>query len=143
MNLFDTIRSKIFGAHTAEAGTAAAAPAQVAAAAPMTPTSTPGASTAGAPTAGAAAAGPSVDVAAILDGLSKKSHERLDWRHSIVDLMKLLDMDSSLSARRDLALELNYDGEVSDSGRMNVWLHKQVMAKLAANGGKVPPELVH
>ena len=64
-----------------------------------------------------------------------------DWKHSIVDLMKLLDLDSSLSARKELAKELNYTGDTSDSATMNIWLHKQVMAKLAANGGKVPADL--
>ncbi|ALK08281.1 DUF3597 domain-containing protein [Blastochloris viridis] len=114
MNLFETIRSKIFGTTPAEASTASPAP---------------------------TSATKTVDVAAILDGLASKSSEKLDWRRSIVDLMKLLDMDASQSARKDLAKELHYDGDSGDSGKMNVWLHKQVMAKLAANGGKLPPEL--
>ena len=67
--------------------------------------------------------------------------EKLDWRTSIVDLMKLLDLDSSLSARKELAQELHYSGDVNDSASMNVWLHKQVMRRLAENGGKVPEEL--
>ena len=82
-----------------------------------------------------------VDVAATLDQALKQKKEKLDWRHSIVDLMKLLDLDSSLSARKELAKELNYTGDTNDSAKMNMWLHKQVMAKLAANGGKVPAEL--
>lgn len=129
MSIFETIRSKIFGSTAAEAAPAAphaASPAQAGPAAATTP----------------AAAGQAVDVPAILDGLTKASSEKLDWRHSIVDLMKLLDMDSSHSARKQLAQELHYEGDIGDSGKMNVWLHKQVMTKLAANGGKVPPELV-
>jgi hypothetical protein len=77
-----------------------------------------------------------------LDGLTKASKEKgLDWRKSIVDLMKLLDLDSSLSARQALAKELNYPGDTKKSAEMNVWLHKQVMIKLAENGGKVPDDL--
>jgi Domain of unknown function (DUF3597) len=67
--------------------------------------------------------------------------EKLDWRRSIVDLMKLLNLDSSLSARKELAKELHYTGNTNDSTAMNVWPHKQVMIKLAENGGKVPDEL--
>ena len=77
----------------------------------------------------------------MLTGLAAKKGQKLDWRKSIVDLMKLLDLDSSLEARKELAEELNYTGDTSDSAAMNVWLHKQVMAKLAANGGKVPEDL--
>ena len=79
-----------------------------------------------------------VDVGLTLDNLAKQKKEKLDWKHSIVDLMKLLDLDSSLAARKELATELNYRGDMSNSARMNIWLHKQVMVKLAANGGKVP-----
>jgi hypothetical protein len=82
-----------------------------------------------------------VDVAAVLTKLADQNRERLDWRRSIVDLMKLLDLDSSLAARKQLAQELRYGGDTSDSASMNVWLHKQVMQKLAENGGKVPAEL--
>ena len=91
--------------------------------------------------AAAAAAGGEVDVAAVLDGLAKQNKQKLKWRTSIVDLMKLLDLDSSLSARKELAQELNYSGDISDSASMNIWLHKQVMTKLAENGGKVPDQL--
>jgi len=92
--------------------------------------------------AGAAGGGQPVDVAANMDKLQKASKEKgLDWRKSIVDLMKILDLDSSLKARQTLAKELHYDGDTKDSGAMNVWLHKQVMIKLAENGGKVPAEL--
>ena len=83
-------------------------------------------------------AAPQVDVEAVLTKLASQNKEKLDWRMSIVDLMKLLDLDSSLSARKELAKELNYTGDTNNSARMNVWLHKQVMIKLAENGGKVP-----
>ena len=85
---------------------------------------------------------PTVDVTAILDDLAAKNPERLDWRTSIVDLLKLLDLDSSFAARKSLAAELHYPGEPDDSAEMNLWLHKQVIKKLAENGGKVPPELL-
>jgi hypothetical protein len=84
-----------------------------------------------------------VDVAAILDALNEKHPEELDWRKSIVDLMKLVGLDSSLTARKQLAAELNYKGDTSDSASMNIWLHKQMMAKIAANGGKLPADLAH
>jgi len=80
-------------------------------------------------------------VGAILTELASRNKEKLDWRRSIVDLMKLLNLDSSLSARKELAKELHYTGNTDDSATMNVWLHKQVMIKLAENGGKVPDEL--
>jgi hypothetical protein len=94
---------------------------------------------------GGAAAAPaqSVDVAPILDKAVAAKHEKLEWRTSIVDLMKALDIDSSLAARKELAKELSYSGDTNDSASMNVWLHKQVMARLAANGGKLPPEIKH
>jgi hypothetical protein len=76
-----------------------------------------------------------------MDGLATQSSERLDWRRSIVDLMKLINLDSSLAARKELAGELNYTGDMNDSASMNIWLHKQVMIKLAENGGRVPDEL--
>jgi hypothetical protein len=73
--------------------------------------------------------------------MASKAGQTLDWRHSIVDLMKLLGLDSSLAARKELAQELGYTGDTNDSASMNIWLHKQVMTKLAENGGKVPAEL--
>ena len=82
-----------------------------------------------------------VDVGVTLDKLAKEKKQKLDWKHSIVDLLKLLDLDSSLSARKELARELNYTGDINNSAAMNIWLHKQVMVKLAANGGKVPADL--
>ena len=150
MSIFGTIMSKVFGhaeAATAGGATAPAAPAQAQA------TNTGGTASApppvpSAPSPGAAststatpAAGGTVDVAQVLDGMESKSGQELDWRHSIVDLMKLLDMDSSLSARKELAKELQYTGDTSDSASMNMWLHKEVMTKFAANGGKLPADL--
>ncbi len=93
----------------------------------------------GAPTPPAA---PVVDVAAVLDDLAKLSKEKLNWRKSIVDLMKLVGMDSSLSERKELAKDLHYSGDMGDSAAMNIWLHKEVLKKLAANGGKVPADLL-
>src|SRR5690348_9179415 len=130
MSIFGKIMGAIFG-HSAAATSAggAAAPAG-------------GGAGAGSGTASAAPAG-SVDVAAIVDKAAAAKHEKLEWRTSIVDLMKALDIDSSLAARKELAKELGYTGDTNDSASMNVWLHKQVMAKLAANGGKLPPEIKH
>jgi hypothetical protein len=82
-----------------------------------------------------------VDVEAILDDKLKTSGQQLNWRTSIVDLLKLLGLDSSLQARKELAAELHYTGDSNDSASMNIWLHKQVMNKLAENGGKVPGSL--
>jgi hypothetical protein len=134
MSIFGTIMSAIFK----HAG-AAAAPA-VQPSAPAAPASTPGASSAptssSAPTA--SAPGAPVDVEAILTKLAAQNPEKLDWKHSIVDLMKLLNLDSSLTARKTLATELHYTGNESDTATMNVWLIKQVMQKLAENGGKLP-----
>jgi hypothetical protein len=127
MSIFGKIMSAIFGtkADAAPAGGGAAA----------------GAGSSGGTAAAPAAA--TVDVAPILDQAVKAKGEKLEWRTSIVDLMKALDIDSSLAARKELAKELGYTGDTNDSASMNVWLHKQVMAKLAQNGGKVPAELTH
>jgi len=84
----------------------------------------------------------SVDVAATLDKMAASHGEKLDWKHSIVDLMKILGMDSSLSARKELAADLHYTGDTNDSATMNIWLHKEVMRKLSENGGKVPADLM-
>jgi hypothetical protein len=136
MGILSNIFSKIFpSAHAANAPAAAAG--NTAPAAPA-PTSAP----AGAPSPGpATAAMPQVDVEQMLDGMAQKSSERLNWRTSIVDLMKLLGLDSSLQSRKELAQELHYTGDSNDSASMNVWLHRQVMNKVAANGGKVPADL--
>ncbi|MDP9601944.1 DUF3597 domain-containing protein [Variovorax sp. NFACC27] len=125
MSIFGSILSKIFpGAKAAEApAPAAAAPAD-------------------APAPAVAAPPPAIplgDVAAVLDAMPGASS--LNWRTSIVDLMKLLGLDSSLDARKQLAAELSYGADTSDSAKMNIWLHRQVMTKLAANGGTVPAEL--
>jgi Domain of unknown function (DUF3597) len=143
MGLFNNLMSKIFG-HASAAGGTPAPQAQTSGAASSgsgaaTTTATTTAATA---TAAPAAPPPTVDVAAILNDLAKKNPEKLDWRHSIVDLMKLVGMDSSLTARKQLATELHYTGDQNDSASMNIWLHKEVLKKLAENGGKVPPELL-
>ena len=128
MSIFGKIMSAIFGT------SATATPAGGGAAAP--------ASGGAAPAGGSSAApGQTVDVAPILDKAVAAKKEKLEWRTSIVDLMKALDIDSSLSARKDLAKELGYTGDTNDSASMNIWLHKQVMTKLAANGGKLPADV--
>lgn len=106
---------------------------------PAAPAATPAAT---ATAAAAVATAPTVDIAAVLTDLAAKNPEKLDWKHSIVDLMKLVGMDSSLAARKELAKDLNYTGNTDDSAAMNVWLQKQVMLKLSQNGGKVPSELL-
>ena len=131
MSIFGKIMGAIFG-HAADASPAAGGGA-AASPAPGAGGSSP------APTPSAPAQ--SVDVAPILDKAVAAHHEKLAWRTSIVDLMKALDIDSSLAARKDLAKELGYTGDTNDSATMNIWLHKQVMAKLAANGGKLPPDV--
>ena len=89
-----------------------------------------------------AGSGSSVDVETILNEAVKKSGQKLDWRHSIVDLMKALDMDASLEERKELAQELGYSGDAHDSAKMNTFLHKALMKKLSENGGKVPADLL-
>ena len=86
---------------------------------------------------------PAVDVTAVLEKAAAAKKEKLEWKTSIVDLMKVLDLDSSLGARKQLAKELKYTGDSSNSATMNVWLHKQIMQKLAENGGKVPADIRH
>ena len=130
MSIFGKIMGAIFGSQPASAAPAGSAPSGSAPA--------PGAS------APATAPMAAVDVAAIVDkAVAAHKGEKREWRTSIVDLMKALDIDSSLPARKDLAKELGYSGDMNDSASMNVWLHKQVMSKLAANGGKLPPEIKH
>jgi hypothetical protein len=77
----------------------------------------------------------------MIKNIADAQSEKLNWKQSIVDLMKLLKLDSSLSARKELAQELGYKGALDGSAEMNVWLHKQVMTKLAESGGKVPDSL--
>lgn len=91
--------------------------------------------------AGGGTAMAQVDVEKVVSEYASKKKEKLDWRKSIVDLMKVLDLDSSLKNRQELAKELGYTGDMNDSAKMNIWLHKQVMTKLAENGGKVPDSL--
>jgi hypothetical protein len=134
MSVFGKIMSAIFGSK------AEAAPAPSATASPAAPSATAEAAPSITPTAGAGAQQP-VDVEAVVSGFAAKKKEKLDWRHSIVDLMKVLDLDSSLAARKELATELGYSGKLDGSAEMNLWLHKQVMKKLAENGGKVPADL--
>jgi hypothetical protein len=136
MSIFGNIMSAIFGrSASAEPAAAGAAPSTGTAAAPASaPTSLEVAGQTPAPAE-------TVDVAAVLTDLAAKNKQKLDWRHSIVDLMKLLGLDSSLAARKQLAQELHYSGDMNDSASMNIWLHKQVMKKLAENGGKVPADL--
>ncbi|HEU0151247.1 MAG: hypothetical protein V7634_1207 [Bradyrhizobium sp.] len=137
MSVFGKIMSAIFGHSAAATPPGGVAPADAA-------PSTGGSAAAPAPAAPpSGASAQSVDVAAIVDKAASAKHEKLEWRTSIVDLMKALDIDSSLAARKELAKELGYTGDTNDSASMNVWLHKQVMAKLAANGGKLPPEIKH
>ena len=93
-------------------------------------------------TAATAAAISQVDVEAILTGLAAKAGRPSNWKTSIVDLMTLLGLDSSLAHRVELAKELGYTGDTNDTATMNVWLIKQVMTKLAENGGKVSPNLM-
>ena len=121
MSIFGKIMSAIFGT------SASATPVSGGAAAPAS--------------GGSSAPAQTVDVAPILDKAVAAKGEKLEWRTSIVDLMKALDIDSSFAARKDLAKELGYTGDTNDSATMNIWLHKQVMTKLAANGGKLPADV--
>ena len=144
MSVFGNIMSSIFGHAKAQASPAAAGPASKtsASSSAATPVPSGSASVSGAPKSAATqSAEPQVDVEAVLTRLAGQNREKLEWRTSIVDLMKLLDLDSGLSARKQLAKELNYTGDTNDSAKMNMWLHRQVMIKLAENGGKVPDSL--
>lgn len=129
MSLFSKILSKL-GIGEAHADTPAAAPTTGA------PAGSPAAPTGATPMS-------QVDVAAKLDGLAAQKGEQLNWKTSIVDLLKLLDLDSSLTARQELAKELNCPADkMGDSAQMNMWLHKAVLQKLADNGGNVPADLL-
>lgn len=139
MGMFSQIMGKIFGHAPAPAApsTPATPPASPTGTTPITP-----APAAPVPTSTVAAPAQPVDVTAILDGLASKNSEHLDWRKSIVDLMKLVGLDSTLSERRELAGELGYTGDHGDTAAMNIWLHKAVLKKLSDNGGKVPADLL-
>lgn len=143
MGLFTTLITKIIGRPPVpQAGQGES---KEASPEPAVATPPPAASSAGPPAAAPPSSSPSpetVDIAAVLDALAKKNPEKLDWKKSIVDLMKLVGIDSSLSARKELAKELHYPGDTGDSAKMNVWLHKEVLRQLAANGGKVPESLL-
>jgi hypothetical protein len=129
MSVFGNIVSAIFK-HAGAAPAAPSGPSPGPAKPPPSPAQSP-----------SATPGTAVDVGAVLGKLAAQNKEKLDWRRSIVDLMKLLKLDSSLAARKQLADELHYSGDKNDTATMNIWLHKQVMLKLAESGGKVPDEL--
>lgn len=153
MGIFSSIKEKLFGKAetarptepvvTAQAEKPITAEATGPVSADLSGTAT-GAETPAKPDTSVSKPAPSapVDVAAILDAAVAAKGQKLDWRHSIVDMMKALDLDSSLSARKELAEELDYSGDTSDSAKMNIWLHKVLMKALADNGGKVPAELL-
>lgn len=141
MSFFDKIKNAIFGKAEAAPQTSAPAGTPATTASPASPAS-PAAPASPAPTTAAPAPTGNVDVASILDAAVKKNGQKLDWKHSIVDLLKALDLDSSLTARKELAGELGYTGNTSDSATMNIWLHKAVIKKLSENGGKVPADLL-
>jgi len=134
MNILKTLLSKIIGNKSADVSGASTSPAAPAFESPTIALQQ---------TSGEAPASTTpVDITKTLSELASKSSAQLNWRTSIVDLMKLVGMDSSLTARKELAAELGYTGDTNDSAAMNMWLHKQVMKKLAENGGIVPPELL-
>jgi hypothetical protein len=126
MSIFGNIARAIFG-HSAKAGTTAATPHST------SETSTPASHK----------SMTKAEVEAMIAKLAHEHREKLDWRHSIVDLMKLLKLDSSLHVRRELAKELGYTGKLDGSAKMNVWLHKEVVTKLAETGGVVSGSLKH
>jgi hypothetical protein len=158
MGFFDAIKEKIFGApKTADANTTQGLDPKAAHhgnvvgtndSTPVAPTPTRENLASGtahadaAPSASSTSQTANVDVAAILDAAVAKSGQQLNWKTSIVDLMKALGIDSSLNARKSLADELGYTGDKSDSATMNIWLHKQVISQLKANGGTVPANLL-
>ena len=123
----------------AEVATADATPAQSTAPTGVAPQATPTTQASAATQASPQPAAQPVDVEAVLNGMAKNNPQKLNWRTSIVDLMKLLDLDSSLQARKSLADELHYTGDKNDSASMNIWLHKQVMNKLARTAARCRP----
>ncbi|OQW76078.1 MAG: hypothetical protein BVN33_05320 [Proteobacteria bacterium ST_bin13] len=134
MSIFSMIKDAIWGKAAAQATPATASAASAPASAPAS----------AAPSAAPVATGLlKVDVTALLDEIQSHHDQQLNWRTSIVDLMKLIGLDSSLTNRKELAEELGYPGERDGSAEMNMWLHKQVMRKLAENGGTIPEELTH
>jgi len=136
MGIFDKIKHAIFGEAVAAPVTPSAAPAPP-------PTEAPSAAPASQQVAAAASpATATIDIVPLLDAAVKKSGQKLDWRRSIVDLMKAVGMDASLAERRELATELGFSGDPHDTATMNVFLHKALMKRLAENGGKVPADLL-
>src|SRR5688572_31946175 len=134
MGIFSSIANAIFGSGSASAATQSATPGAPTAAPSISPSATAAASGAQTPISRA-------DVEAQIAAIEAKRGVKYNWKQSIVDLMKLLDLDSSLASRKELAQELGYKGAFDGSAEMNIWLHKQVMDKLAASGGKVPESL--
>ncbi len=134
MGFFNKILEKLgFGKDAVAAPAPTEAPSGDAAAAPAT----------AAPSPAPATAISTVDVVAQLEQRAAQNPQKLNWKTSIVDLLKLLELDSSLAARKELATELGCPAELmGDSAQMNMWLHKTVLARLAANGGNIPPELL-
>ena len=140
MSFFGKILDKL-GLSKADAAPAATKEAPAAAAAPAaSPTAAPAAEPAPPPKPKPVSV---VDVEAHLEKLAAASSQKLNWKQSIVDLLKLLDIDSSYGARKELATELGCPAErMGDSAQMNMWLHKTVLKKIAENGGKVPADLL-
>lgn len=140
MSVFGSIMGKILGhsARASEAKVNATRAASPAAAAPA-----PAPAAAPASTAASAAPAPVTmeTIEAALTDMAAGSKQKLDWRNSIVDLMKLVGIDSDITNRRALANELGYTGDLNDSATMNVWLHKEVMQRMADSGGQVPANL--
>jgi len=145
MSIFGTLKNAIFGSATRAPPAPATPTAAVAspAAVSIPPTASATRPTAAQPSASGSSAGIQVDIEAILNAKAAKKPEHLNWQSSIVDLMKLVDIDPSLENRKALATELGYAGDTSDTAKMNVWLHHEVMLQLAAAGGKVPESLRH
>ncbi|MGB8290653.1 DUF3597 domain-containing protein [Rhizobium ruizarguesonis] len=141
MGIFDKIKHAIFGEAKAAEPVAAGAPKIEPAQAPASPSAAPSPTPAASP-AQSKPATATIDIVPILDAAVKKNGQKLDWRHSIVDLMKAVGMDASLTERKELAAELGYAGDTNDSAKMNMWLHKALMKRLSENGGKVPADLL-
>ena len=149
MSIFSALKNAIFGSASqapqqpppksaAQASAATKSATQAAGAAPAQP-----GSAGGSPAGSGSSAGTQVDIEAVLSAKAAQKSEKLNWRTSIVDLMKLVDLDPSLENRKSLASELGYSGDTKDTASMNIWLHRKVMAELAAAGGKVPEDLRH
>ncbi|QHW24469.1 DUF3597 domain-containing protein [Rhizobium leguminosarum bv. viciae 248] len=141
MGIFDKIKHAIFGEAKAAEPVAANAPKTEPVQAPVSASAAPSPAPAASP-AQSKPATATVDIVPILDAAVKKNGQKLDWRHSIVDLMKAVGMDASLTERKELATELGYTGDNNDSAKMNMWLHKALMKRLSENGGKVPADLL-